>query len=165
MATRQQMADAKRRRQLEIAVCYKCKKEQPWSDFNKSPSRRPFGLASSCKSCDRARKSGQKRSRWYSQPEIEREKARCKALRRYFGITAKDYDEMFKTQQGLCAICGRPESYIHYATQKIALLAVDHCHTTGKVRALLCANCNKGLGCFADSQERLEKAITYLKEH
>ena len=165
MPTRAQMANAKRQREAQLATCIKCGIERSWNDFNPSPSRRPFGLASMCKPCDLERKSGQKRTRWYAQPEIEREKARCKALRKKFGITANQYDRMFEQQKGLCAICGESEVYLHHATQKIARLAVDHNHKTGKVRELLCGNCNKGIGCLQENPEILEAAIAYLRKH
>ena len=57
-------------------------------------------------------------------------------------------------QEGLCAICGLPETDKRFC--------VDHNHKTGVVRGLLCANCNKGLGHFFDSIESLEKAKSYL---
>lgn len=74
---------------------------------------------------------------------------------RKFGITIDQYIELNKAQLGLCAICKKPEN-------ENKSLAVDHCHTTGKVRGLLCAKCNQGLGSFKDDTERLTNAIKYL---
>jgi hypothetical protein len=165
MPTRQQVANSTRQRKDKLATCVKCHQEKSWTEFNSSPNRRPFGLSSSCKPCDLERKSGQKRSAWYRLPEESRAKSRDKQLRKNFGISAVEYDAMFQNQEGLCAICGQSETYIHHATQKPARLAVDHDHSTGKVRALLCGNCNKGLGCLKDDVSLLEKAIQYLKEH
>ncbi len=83
------------------------------------------------------------------------------AMKRKYGITQEEYDAMFAAQGGLCAICGKPETAIRTAP----LLAIDHCHATGKVRSLLCVCCNAGIGLFGDSAERLQAAISYLLRH
>ncbi len=59
-------------------------------------------------------------------------------LKQKYGITLDDYWRMHDGQAGLCAICGAEES-------ENKVLAVDHCHGTGRVRGLLCARCNRGL--------------------
>jgi hypothetical protein len=79
-----------------------------------------------------------------------------------YGITPEQYAEMLMTQNNRCAICGNKESAININTNKIQKLAVDHCHTTGKVRGLLCQDCNRGIGKFHDDVSRLKKAIEYL---
>ncbi len=73
-------------------------------------------------------------------------------LRKY-GITPEVYETMLIEQRGVCAICGGVDS---------RKLAVDHCHSTGRVRGLLCGTCNRGLGNFRDSTELLERAKGYL---
>lgn len=85
--------------------------------------------------------------------------------RRKFGITEKDYERMILEQKGVCAICKNPE--IMTRNGKVLILAIDHCHTAEKrgimkVRGLLCAKCNHGLGSFRDSPELLTSAICYL---
>jgi Autographiviridae endonuclease VII len=82
-------------------------------------------------------------------------------LKRAFGITIEQYDEMFKAQKGLCKLCRKPEPGTRNGKRK--MLAVDHDHVTGKVRGLLCSKCNTALGLFNESPELLEAAITYLK--
>lgn len=67
---------------------------------------------------------------------------------------------MFLQQSGLCGICGLPKTN----TRKISL-SVDHDHNTGKVRALLCHKCNRGIGMFGDNLNLLEKAVLYLRKH
>lgn len=68
------------------------------------------------------------------------------------------YEDMLVKQNMSCAICNQ----IHSNTKK---LHVDHCHKTGKVRGLLCSNCNNGMGKLGDSIERLNLVINYLKKH
>jgi hypothetical protein len=70
------------------------------------------------------------------------------------------FDDMLHSQHGMCAICGASPDAEQYG-----VLAVDHCHTTGKVRGLLCANCNNGLGRFKDNPEALEAAAAYLRKY
>lgn len=82
-------------------------------------------------------------------------------LRRAYGIGLAEYATLHAKQQGLCAICGLPESMIRFG--EVQKLAVDHCHTTGLVRGLLCTRCNQGLGLFKDDAERLSEAVRYLQ--
>lgn len=86
------------------------------------------------------------------------DKIRGYTLKDSYGISLDDYDNMVKVQKGCCAICG-----IHQSELKKRLF-VDHCHTTGKVRKLLCHHCNLGLGGFRDNPSSLLKAIKYLNE-
>lgn len=77
----------------------------------------------------------------------------------------EDYEAMWNQQQGLCAICNQPSRRKSNNKKDIKSLAVDHNHTTGKVRELLCQDCNSGLGFFEDSTQRLQQAIDYLNKH
>jgi len=80
-----------------------------------------------------------------------------KALLRSYSLTSKEYDELLKGQRGLCAICKTPPS------PNRPHLSVDHDHSTGAVRGLLCNHCNSGLGFMRDSIWRLREAILYLE--
>lgn len=82
-----------------------------------------------------------------------------------YGITLEDYNRMYEEQNGACDICKQPETRVDHRTKKVSRLAVDHNHTTGKVRSLLCHNCNVSLGGFKDDQNLLWKAIEYLMKH
>lgn len=75
-------------------------------------------------------------------------------LKRQFGISWEDYERMFEEQEGKCVLCGE--------TEENRMLSVDHCHTTGRVRGLLCGKCNRGLGLFRDNKELLIKASEYV---
>jgi hypothetical protein len=78
-------------------------------------------------------------------------------LRAKYGVTTEDYQRMLAAQDGRCAICGTNEP-----KGRGKRLHVDHCHTGGQVRGLLCVNCNNGLGNFADDPARLAAAVSYL---
>ncbi len=85
-------------------------------------------------------------------PDVQR-KAQYK---RKFDITIDDYDKMFNKQEGKCPICEKPQSELK------KLLHVDHDHKTGKIRGLLCGDCNLALGMFKDSKILLTNSIKYL---
>jgi hypothetical protein len=68
----------------------------------------------------------------------------------------KHYEEMLKAQGNGCALCGKSEA------ENGQRLAIDHNHTTHQVRALLCRNCNTGIGAFKEDQEIMIKAIEYI---
>ena len=89
-------------------------------------------------------------------------KARNNDLKKKYGITLEQYEQMLADQGGVCAICGNPEPVWDKKVNRLRALSVDHCHTTGKVRGLLCTGCNQGLGNFKENPDRLAKAISYL---
>ncbi len=80
---------------------------------------------------------------------------------RLYGLTLAEFNSMLAAQNGCCAICGHEPG----GTVKQRKLCVDHCHKTGKVRALLCGSCNIGMGLFGDDPERLIKAASYAMDH
>ena len=84
-------------------------------------------------------------------------------LRRRYGISIDQYNEMLIRQNGCCAICGKAEA--NEIRGKVVALAVDHCHDTGAVRALLCSACNTALGLFNDDIGLLVKAQAYVVYH
>lgn len=88
---------------------------------------------------------------------------RNKELQRLFGIDLAEYQKMLLAQNGVCAICDKPETKIEGG--QVRALSVDHNHTTGAVRGLLCANCNLAVGYACDDPTILRKAITYLKKY
>lgn len=81
-------------------------------------------------------------------------------LARRYGITAEDYDAMAEAQGHACAICHTPDPRAAGTGKR--RLAVDHDHTTGQVRGLLCGPCNSGLGHLGDDPDRLRTALAYL---
>ncbi len=83
------------------------------------------------------------------------------SLKRRYGITLETYEQMLEDQDHLCKVCG--SEGFPLAEHHKAKLVVDHCHETGKIRGLLCHNCNRALGLFRDSTLTLTRAIEYLK--
>lgn len=91
----------------------------------------------------------------YTKSNKGRRAARAFTLRYKYGITIDDFHRLFEKQRRKCAICR--EKFNGYDS-----IHVDHCHVTKKVRGLLCAKCNKGLGHFNDDPNILRRAIRYL---
>ncbi|QBP05798.1 putative integration and excision endonuclease VII [Synechococcus phage S-B28] len=84
-------------------------------------------------------------------------KARTAHIKSKYGLSEKDYTILFEKQQGRCKICGKENPDDYHG------LCVDHDHKTGKVRGLLCHNCNSALGNFYDNVDYLLSAVDYLR--
>lgn len=84
------------------------------------------------------------------------------SLRTTYGITLAEYEEMLTTQGKRCAICGSDKACKRHTAHS---WRVDHCHTTGKVRALLCHNCNIALGLLKENTGTMKSMIDYLNHH
>lgn len=89
----------------------------------------------------------------YKKDNLERVQKNQKVyeLRTKYNLSYEDYEELLIKQDGRCAICNR-----------IRKLHVDHCHETGRVRGLLCNNCNCGIGNLQDDIEIIKRALEYL---
>ncbi len=94
---------------------------------------------------------------WYQK---NKDSVRDTQFKYKYGITLLEYTELLESQNGKCAIC--KSIYDH---PRFKYLAVDHCHSTGKVRGLLCHSCNAGLGRFKDDPAILYMAMKYLEAH
>ena len=145
---RQGPPKSRHRRAVEVPDghkwCPDCGLVKPLQDFVRNASQ-PSGRAPYCKPCHNVRGKASKDKVGGS---------RTYHLKRRYGITAEEADEMLIAQGGLCAIC------------RTALAAhVDHDHDTGEVRELLCFNCNGGLGQFKDDPEVLRAAAHYVERH
>lgn len=92
------------------------------------------------------------------------DKLRDRSIKKKYGLSFEKYQEMFEAQDGKCKVCKHPETDIDKRNQTIKFLAVDHCHTTGKIRGLLCRKCNISLGIINEDIETLKNMINYLKE-
>lgn len=101
------------------------------------------------------KKQREAKKRWYEREGIGYH--RKWRLKRSFGLSVEDYNDLYDKQEGKCAICKGNEKNVSKYN-----LSVDHCHKTGRVRGLLCDACNLGLGKFNDSYELLDSAMKYL---
>ena len=99
------------------------------------------------------------RARQYYQDNKQRSAARSRLAR--YGITDEQYARLYEAQGGRCAICETTADAEKLRTRKS--LAVDHCHTTGAIRGLLCGACNKALGLVDDSATIMRSAIAYVE--
>lgn len=148
-----------------LYCCSKCKVEKAETEFYKS-SRSARGFRSDCKACglvaDRAyyranpKKKRALAKKWLAENP---EKARNYDLKKNYGITLAQYNELLNLQNGVCAICQK------LCSSGMAL-AVDHIHGTKPaiVRGLLCGNCNQAIGRLKDSPLNCLAAANYLQQ-
>ncbi len=137
--------------------CTTCKTDKPFAEFYQDHRNR-------CKPCTLAtvtawQKSDPERCKRMKRESYARNKdtPRNYILKKWYGISLADYKAMLSAQGDSCACCGTK-------TPGKKPFAVDHCHKSGAVRALLCTNCNAGLGLFKDNIERLLQAVAYLRK-
>ena len=83
-------------------------------------------------------------------------------LKKAYGITLNEYNDLLSKQEGKCMICQSDNNGFY--RKKPRAFAVDHCHTTGKIRGLLCSDCNTGIGFLKDNIDLLNNAIKYLNK-
>lgn len=163
--------------------CSVCGEEKPLTEFYKAAGC-VDGRRGDCRSCFQAKAKARKEAnpalkeiarqrtaKWiednqeryraykreYRQSENFKRAFRKWHLKKKYGLTPEQYDEMLEAQGGGCAICGTPPGDI--------ALHVDHCHETGRVRGLLCFPCNAGLGQFKHDPELLLAAASYAGAH
>jgi formate dehydrogenase maturation protein FdhE len=167
--------------EVSIKKCSVCGDEKPHTEFHKVRANGRVYPQGRCKPCNTAymaryRVSNRDKVRQIVRDSVRRAqsdpvRARKRlhaALRFSFGIGVEDYDRMVFEQGGACAICGCTPSIGMAKTgsrRKHSRLCVDHDHTTGKVRGLLCHDCNTGIGFMRDSADSLRRAATYLDKH
>jgi hypothetical protein len=136
-----------------LRKCGTCKKSVALNEFAKF-SRSRTGLSSTCKQCARDRANAWRLNNLG--------RVRERRLASSYGITTEQYNSMLAAQNNVCAICKLPES-VRGNGGAIRPLDVDHCHTTGKIRGLLCTRCNKAIGILKDDISIIESAIVYLQ--
>lgn len=151
-----------------MIYCYFCKKEKEHINFSSKQKLRCNGEKGQCKECantlnrqwriDNPEKVKNKNNERRNNPERKEYDRQRSYLRRY-GITRDEYNNLREGQNYKCFICGIHEND---NISRWGVLCLDHCHRTGRIRKLLCATCNKGLGCFKDSHSLLIKAANYL---
>lgn len=159
-------------------TCTKCSINKNGEEFYKCPTTND-GLHVYCKKCisiiskewrqDNPEKAKEHRKKYATESSDKiketnkkwmsrnMDKIKSTKLKKAYGITIEQYKEMLHNQNNSCHICSRSQLDLTKS------LAVDHNHKTGKVRGLLCSDCNIGLGCFKDNLKFLEIAISYIK--
>ena len=130
---------------MDSKKCTMCEVVKPLDNFAKQ-SNGVFGRTSACKPC---------RHQKYYKNNYDKDAHWERQIKRNFNMTPEDYQNMFDSQNGVCAACKKPTE---------GKLNIDHCHTTGKVRGLLCGPCNRGLGLLQDNPQTLANLITYLAQ-
>lgn len=129
-------------------VCKQCGKEGSLDLFQKDITKKDK-VRPECKECTAAN-----RKKRYS-PVVNRKNN----MQKNFGKgILETYKHLFDLQGGVCAICQSPEN------GRYAHLSVDHNHDTGKIRGLLCNNCNRGIGLLKDDPKILEQAKEYIEK-
>lgn len=126
--------------------CTKCKAEKPKDAFGKNRGRTD-GLQSWCKPCNAVAIRA-----WWQSPRGIRVRKDLN-LKYFYGLSIEQFEAMVIAIGGICPGCG--------TTPK--RLCVDHCHRTGRIRGLLCDNCNRALGSAKDSPATLRRLATYLE--
>lgn len=127
--------------------CSSCKKVKPLPEFGVKLQTKD-GLMGRCKECQAKYRT----LRYISNPKHYRNLR----LKQKFGIEPEDYDLMYIDQDGRCEICGIHQSELPKK------LAVDHDHSTGQVRGLLCQKCNSAIGLLKEDPILVTRVLTYL---
>lgn len=150
---------------MQLKRCPRCEETKGVSSFSKNKTMKD-GMQSQCKSCKKEihmehvakdpvrhqEKTKAYGAKWWA--SLTPEKRKAYKLKHNYDLTIEEYNVMLKEQNNLCLIC----------KEILIKPVVDHCHTTGKVRGLLCGTCNSGIGMLKDDPEIVLRAYDYLKE-
>jgi hypothetical protein len=135
---------------MKLKKCKKCNETKPTWDFKSYTSKSgELKKQSICDKCVPVSMTS----------EETKLKRRANRLKLKYNLSLEDYNAMFSRQNGKCSICKKHQTKLDSA------LCVDHCHKTGKVRGLLCSNCNLALGLLNDNCRLLLEAINYIELH
>lgn len=131
---------------------YKCSRCALIKERSAFYTRRRGGIEAPqgyCKAC--VKEYSQARRAWESRLAMNR------YYKKRYGITLEEYETLLSAQGGVCAICKKRKGKNR--------LHVDHCHSTGNIRGILCSWCNAGLGQFKDDTAMMLRAVEYLRRH
>lgn len=134
-------------------VCRTCGEEKDISCFPKLPTAKD-GYKNICKSCTAIKYEIWRKKNY----DKWLENMYFSTIKRKFGISKEDYIKLLTSQQGVCAICGGGP------TGKAKYLSVDHDHETGKIRGLLCNNCNAAIGFLREKHINIQLAAEYIRK-
>lgn len=135
--------------------CTKCQIEKPLSEYSKknSKNRKP-ATQPRCKSC-----AAEDTKEWNLK---NKETARERYLQTRYGMSETEYNARLLAQNNSCPLCGKEFNHGDFGPDSPV---VDHCHSHGHIRGILCNECNRGLGYFHDNPEALRMAAKYLEEN
>lgn len=147
-----------------MKTCYKCNQQKPLSAFYADKNSKD-GHRLDCKKCknESTYKWRKANESYYNKTMRDYQAANplqrddCD-LKRKYGVSRKWFDDTLKAQDSKCAVCKKPNSSIKRR------LAVDHHHDSGKVRGIVCYNCNRALHAF-DDIDLFNSIMTYLSKY
>lgn len=138
--------------------CTKCKEDKDLSQPQDLKSNKKYGKKSQCKKCTQAYRT----ALYFSNEEFRQKTIKYASVRnreRKYNISEINYNNLLKNQNNCCAICN-----ITLDKSKFGLIGqVDHCHNTGKIRGILCSQCNTGIGNLKHDTDIIKSAIKYLE--
>lgn len=159
---------------MTLKSCSTCLESKPAFLFYKV-SKNKDKYRSSCKKClnklsNEVEKNRRKIDEEYRQKLIKKHRnykktenyivsTRVKSLLSKYGLSIQQYNELFFSQNGCCAICKTDQKNLQKR------LFVDHCHDSGKVRGLLCSKCNHAIGLLNDNSSIIKNAMEYVRHH
>lgn len=138
-----------------MKTCCTCKAAKDVSEFG-NDKRQPDGKQARCYECYRIS------DRIRNAEPARKASAKNAILKRKYGIDLAAFDVMLTNQGHVCAICKLPESEIPH--NKGQPWQVDHCHTTGQVRGILCFPCNFAIGLLKDDKAIIMNALNYISK-
>jgi len=153
---------------IELNECVKCHWALPISEFRRDRNKKN-NLKSWCKRCAHIRTDNtrqRERELYKLNPESRKASgkrwriknpSRLKERLYRYNLTTEAYQTLMLKQGNKCAICGIPQIELKHS------LHIDHCHTTGKIRGLLCGRCNWAIGLLKDNINILKSAVKYLE--
>lgn len=158
------------RSQLRPGLCAPCQSRESYHRKNPGAPRKPVGhhgqwkgksctcgepvsCRGMCKACYRKQ---------YAAPKYSPERLRARRIKSRYGITQQQYEVMVAERSNRCDVCLQEPTARNTRAHWDGKLCIDHCHETGKVRGLLCNDCNLAVG-YGKSPEILERAAAYLR--
>jgi hypothetical protein len=142
---------AETQKELEMAynrgnfICKICKEEKPLSNFGKHINNNKYNISRVCKTCS---------------IQLNKE-----SKIRGYNLSKDEFVKKLKEQNYQCKICKSEIKYLSPNKEKYKSACIDHDHKTGKIRGLLCSNCNRALGLFKDDQSIIKNAYKYLVQY
>jgi hypothetical protein len=165
-----------------VRVCIRCNQEKTAEEFFSDPRRkgRTAYLRSRCKDCTKAdvktarakrgdiirrQERDSQRRNYPKNGHVKRLWSLKWRLKNKFGLTVEQFFAMLEEQGNACATCRRFIEPVASGRSRFTSACVDHDHTTGKIRGLLCNPCNLAIGYLEEDAERLDALAAYLRKH